>query len=416
MSAADDALFHAAGALLDAQSPSKLGVAVSGGSDSIAALNILTGAARARDISIAAITINHGLRAEAEAEAAFVAESCKKLGIRHDIRRWQDWDGSGNLQAQARDARYGLMAAWARETGVDYIALGHTQDDQAETFLMRLARGAGVDGLSEMKRVFSRGGVTWLRPFLRSSRAALRAHLLRHGLNWVDDPSNDDPQFERVRLRQAMAQFGEVGLDTATLSQSSQNLADVRDALDFYVRCAAADFVQIEQGDVLLSDMSQTPPEVRRRLISAILRWMSGDDFAPRAAAMAQLQDGLDAAGKHVLAGCVITRDGQQTRFTREWNAVRGLTCATDEVWDNRWRLEGPHAAGLHVRALGEDGLSACPDWRSGGLPRVSLLASPSVWDGETLVSAPLTGGNNGWNALLRSDFRDDLQASQQGI
>ncbi len=416
MSDADDALFEAAGILLDAQTPAKLGVAVSGGSDSIAALNLLSGAARARGISVAAITVNHGLRPEAEQEAEFVSETCDKLGIRHDVRRWQDWDGAGNLQAEARNARYALMADWARETGVDHIALGHTQDDQAETFLMRLARGAGVDGLSEMRRVFSRDGVTWLRPFLRSSRAALRAHLLRHGLTWVDDPSNEDPQFERVRLRNAMGQFDDLGLSIQNLSQSAQHLGDVRDALDHYVAQAARDSVQLDQGDVLLADIPDAPVEIRRRLLSRVLHWMSGAEFAPRGAAISQLQNGLEATGKHLLAGCIATFADGQTRITREWNTVRDVDCATDQIWDNRWRLEGPHAPDLRIAALGEAGLSQCGDWRGGGLPRISLLSSPAIWRGQTLVAAPLTAENNGWSAQLVSDFRDDLRRAGRSI
>ena len=92
-------------------------------------------------------------------------------------------------------------------------------------------------------------------------------------------------------------------------------------------------------------------------------------------------------------------------RITREFNAVRDLTCSTETVWDDRWRLDGPHESGLEIRALGEAGLRDCADWRIVGIPRMSLLASPSVWRGNALISAPLAGFENGWQAGLKEDF-----------
>ena len=133
--------------------PGPVAVAVSGGGDSVALLLLLqeTGAR-----PLAAVTVDHGLRPESAAEAAAVAALCSARGIAHTLLRWEEPAGAGNLQARAREARRRLIGDWARGRGIGAVALGHTLDDQAETFLLRLARGSGVDGLSGMAPVMVR--------------------------------------------------------------------------------------------------------------------------------------------------------------------------------------------------------------------------------------------------------------------
>ncbi|MGB7244318.1 MAG: tRNA lysidine(34) synthetase TilS, partial [Sulfitobacter sp.] len=144
--------------------PRHLGVAVSGGGDSVALLCLLQQFCAAQDIRLFAVTVDHGLRAEAAAEARTVAGLCATLDVPHDILQWTDWNGVGNLQSRARDARYRLMSDWARNREISMIALGHTADDQAETFLLRLARRAGVDGLSAMANRVEHHGMIFCRP------------------------------------------------------------------------------------------------------------------------------------------------------------------------------------------------------------------------------------------------------------
>ena len=127
--------------------PQVLGVAVSGGSDSMALLHLMHEFCQINKIELQAVTVDHRLRPEAAQEAAHVARQCAEMGLPHDTLIWQDWSGEGNLQNAARNARYHKMACWAGTRGIDTIAVGHTADDQAETVLMRLARRSGVDGL-----------------------------------------------------------------------------------------------------------------------------------------------------------------------------------------------------------------------------------------------------------------------------
>ncbi|MEZ5715745.1 MAG: tRNA lysidine(34) synthetase TilS [Paracoccaceae bacterium] len=198
MSGTPDAfLYHIVGWPFVNAKVGHVAVAVSGGGDSMALLLLIEHWAREHGAKLSAVTVDHGLRPEAAGEAAMVAAFCAGRGIPHDTLKWSGWDGKGNLQAAARAARYRLIADWARAKGVETVCLGHTRDDQAETFLMRLARKAGSDGLRGMDRDFEREGLRWARPVLGIGRADLRAFLERRGVAWVEDPSNQDEGFDR---------------------------------------------------------------------------------------------------------------------------------------------------------------------------------------------------------------------------
>ena len=192
---------------LDALIPSgaRVGVAVSGGADSLALLLL---AAAARPAAIEAATVDHGFRAESRGEAETVAAVCSKLGIPHAILdvRWREKPKTA-IQERARQERYRLLGFWAEERGLRAVATGHHADDQAETFLMRLNRGAGVRGLAGMRpRSIAPGtDIRLIRPLLRWRHSELEDVCAAAHLTPAVDSSNDDAQFERVRLRQSLA-------------------------------------------------------------------------------------------------------------------------------------------------------------------------------------------------------------------
>lgn len=377
--------------------PGALGVAVSGGGDSMALLHLLAAYGPVR-----AVTVDHGLRPEAAREATFVGETCAGLGVPHDILRWH-WDGQGNLQDRARRARRRLIADWAARAGVTHVALGHTADDQAETFLMRLAREAGVDGLSGMAAKTVSHGLTWLRPLLGHGREELRDYLRARGLAWVEDPSNEDPHYERVKARRALAALAPLGIEAGTLARVSAQLAEARAALEAQVAALVEENARLEAGDILIgrAALAAAPAEIQRRLLSEALRWVASAEYAPRRAALARLLEDIAAARRATVHGCLVQPTRAQVRIGREFNAVAGTHAPAPGVWDGRWRLEGPAKEGLEIRALGPEGFAQCPDPRASGLPRAALLVSPAVWDGDHLVAAPLAGMGENWRAEI---------------
>ncbi|MGL4319255.1 MAG: tRNA lysidine(34) synthetase TilS, partial [Paracoccaceae bacterium] len=218
-----------AGLLLSAQYAfppegfNKVGVAVSGGGDSIALLHLMHRIAPHAGWDVQAVTVDHALRHESAREAAGVSDYCATLGIPHSTLHWDHGVIAGNVMDAARQARKRLIGDWARGLGISHIAMGHTADDQAETFLMGLARASGLNGLSGMRRVWREHGVMWGRPVLGHSRAELRSYLRRHGIAWVDDPTNDDDSFTRIKARKALVALAPLGITVKGLTTTVNN-------------------------------------------------------------------------------------------------------------------------------------------------------------------------------------------------
>ncbi len=385
--------------------PGPLGVAVSGGGDSVALLLLLH---RHGGRPLRAVTVDHGLRDGSAAEAAAVAALCARLAIPHAVRRWERGSDplAGNLQDRAREARHGLVAAWAREAGIAAVALGHTLDDQAETFLMRLARGSGVDGLAAMAPVTARDGLLWLRPLLAARRAALRDWLAAEGIGWADDPSNDDPRFDRVRARAALPLLAPLGLGPERLAATAAAMARARAALDEATAALArAHLTAGEAGDVEIdaTALAEAPAELALRLLAAALCWVSGARYRPRLAALEAARAAV--AGGRVglgltLHGCVVRPRRGRIAIRREPARVAAPVPAAHGVWDGRWRLVArpPAADGrATIGALGTAGLARVADWRASGLAREALLTTPAVWDGDALVAAPVLCPGSPW-------------------
>ena len=361
---------------------------MSGGGDSMAMLHL----AVTCGLRPAVVTVNHGLRAEAAAEADQVAQVAASCGLNHTTLLWQGWDHSGNLQDAARKARRSLIAAWARENHITTVALGHTQNDVAETVLMRLARGAGVDGLATMAHHWPEGGILWQRPLLGFTRAELRTWLQGQGKTWVEDPSNDNPRFDRVRARKVLVHLQPLGITPAGLAQVAANLADAREALDALADQWAAQSLREEAGTVLINPALWTAPaETQRRVLQRVLLWIAPADYAPRGQQVGHLLTRLAAGQAATLAGVRFTHGRGGLRALREVKAA-APRCAANEIWDGRWQMVGDMPQGAELGALNTAGLAQCPAWRSTGLPRAALLASPAVWVGDRLIAAPLAG------------------------
>jgi tRNA(Ile)-lysidine synthase len=386
-----------------------LGLAVSGGGDSVAMLRLALDWATARGVGLFVYSVDHGLRPEAADEVRFVAALCQQFGVTHRSMAWGGWNGQGNLSADARRARYDLIANAAHADGVATVLLAHTQDDQAETVLMALARRAGVDGLSGMPVARQDRGLVWQRPLLYVTRQRLRDYLTELGQDWVDDPTNEDSSYERVRMRQSREMLDRLGLTLDALSDVAGNMQRVRAVMDHAVTLALKRHASPIAGAVKLApDVLNEPAEVQRRLLTHCIAWTAplakparGDEVQRK---LADLAEGRAAT----LQGCLLLVKKDAFWIVREPAAADHI-CESGAIWDGKWKLSGPEA--LSVRALGEEGLKLCPNWRDSGLLRPILLASPAIWDHSRLIAAPLAGYGHGWSADLHLSDADFFNA-----
>ncbi|MEO6246962.1 MAG: tRNA lysidine(34) synthetase TilS [Sphingomicrobium sp.] len=281
----------------------RIGLAVSGGPDSLALLLL---AAAARPGMIAAATVDHRLRPEARAEAEQVAAICGDRAVPHAIlsARWTNLP-TANLQARARDERYALLADWGDAEGLAAIATAHHADDQAETLLMRLARGSGIAGLGGVRPSRPMGErVALIRPLLKWRKSELAEVVATAGLAALDDPANRDPRHDRARTRQWLAD--NPGLDPLRLAASAAWLREADDALE-WITASLREARLTRTADAVTLDPSDIPPELRRRLLLAAFSDFgaappSGPDLS-RALAALRLGDTVTLAGIKLVGG-----------------------------------------------------------------------------------------------------------------
>ena len=281
-----------------ARDAAKLGLAVSGGPDSLALLLLAHAALPGR---VEAATVDHGLRAESAEEARGVARVCADLGVPHRTLAVRVELAGDGVQSAARGARYAALSGWMGEQGLAALATAHHADDQAETLLMRLNRASGVAGLAGVRERGPVPGASGLllRPLLGWRRADLAAVVAGAGLQAVDDPSNADDRYDRARLRGQLA--GAPWLDIPAIARSAAHLADADAALDW---AAEREWREAVEKDGLgLTYRPRAPRAVALRVLARIVTALDGE--APRGAALARLFDSLLARQPASIGGLV---------------------------------------------------------------------------------------------------------------
>ncbi len=408
----------------------RIAVAVSGGPDSLALLYLIAGWVKGRnpEPEITALTVDHRLRPSSREEAEAVAKQAARLGVPHATLTWSHGDLDGrNVQERARQARYSLMAGYCHAHGIPALLTAHQLDDQAETMLMRLKRGSGLDGLAAIPGESAFAGLALLRPLLDVRKERLVATLASAGIGYASDPSNADPRFERTTIRRDMAALGALGFSPEAFARSAARLRRARAALDeTAARFLASEARFDEAGFALIARdaLLSASEEIALRALSRVLAAIGGRPEPIRLSKLEALLSNLGEAPQrtHTLGGCRIEAAAEDFAVYREMRAEGlpefSLRPGEKALWDNRFsvQLGGDAASPVMVRALGQaetfDPASLSPELAA--LPRRARLALPAAFSGGTILlpelgavhgtrcgSAPLPG--HGFNVRFVS-------------
>jgi tRNA(Ile)-lysidine synthase len=390
-------------------------LAVSGGSDSTTLMVLFAEWLRHRRADASAhtvLTVDHCLRPESGAEARAVADQAAALGFRHAILAWRGPKPRTGVQAAAREARYQLMCDYMGAHDIATLFTAHTRDDQAETLLMRLARGSGLDGLAAIAPWIEMGSCTRtralriVRPLLGVAKTRLRATLEARGILWIEDPSNQSPAFERTRWRAGRANLEALGLSSEMLASSARRLQRARAALD-----AVADTYCTEGEGLVHTDrcgffridrerLRQAPEEIALRVIGRCIEAAGGSGepvpLGKLEPIVASLWQGkAQEHGSWTLARAQITAAGKVVQIEREPGrlALPVMTVAgrAKVLWDGRFVIEIADGleASLDVRALGGAGLAEAKRLGYAGKGASALLLAPSFWRENDLLAVP---------------------------
>jgi len=389
-----------------------IGIAVSGGPDSMALAFCLK---RWAQRPLFALIVDHGLRNGSSAEATNVKTFLDQLDIRADILKWDHDAITARLHEKARAARYALLTAACCHNGLRQLMTAHHRDDQAETVLMRLAKGSGVEGLSGMAEESERAGIRILRPFLTLSKQRLMATCVENNIPFVTDPSNQSPKFARGRLRKVMPLLAEEGLTTESLLRLGARAAEVSEALDYYTKDFLVRATSSQKGGVVYLDrvlFASVPRAIALRALAHCLRFVHPDDHPPEHDGLCSLSEAIREEGDaaRTFYGCIVSLTSTKVTFLREESGALErlpLKAGQTVLWDKRWAVTAAsEAPETMVAALGNqthaftDALS--PLLRR-QIPQGRVRASlPALWVGNKLEAIPSFEGTGMFSAVFR--------------
>jgi len=381
----------------------EIAVACSGGADSLTLALLIDAWARARGGTATALIVDHGIRENSLKEAEAVAVNLGERGMTCEILCNKTQVGTSNIQATARKVRYELLQRWCSVNGNLHLAFAHNQEDQAETVLLRLARGSGSDGLAAMAPISETPSVRILRPLLGVPRTRLQATLDHWNVKHIDDPSNRNRKFARVRMRSLSPVLAAEGLTAQRLAGTAARLARTRNSLESEVAVTLArSAIVYPSGYCHLSPqpLCRMSEEIALRALARVLICIGGNGYTPRLERIerlyAWLQDGTPGGGR-TLAGCRLLPCTSGLLVCREVSAAKSVVPAKGNLlWDGRFRLRlGTRSIG-DVKRLGTEGwrlaVAAIPALRKSTIPSAVMAGLPAIWKDRKLRSVPHLG------------------------
>ena len=299
-------------------------LAVSGGSDSLCLAYLSYKYASEFKNKIHILIVDHKLRKESYEEALKVKKILKNKKINSRILVWKDKVPKSNIQQNARKMRYSLMSKYCKKNKIKYLLTAHHMDDQIENFFIRLIRGSGITGLSSMSDTFNYdSNLKIIRPFLRFKKNDLKYVTLNYFNTYIEDPSNENEKYLRVRVRKYRRKFEKEGLDTYKIIKTVDNLLSAKKALDFYKNKALYKHVSFISKNKCLINKSiflEEAGEIIFKSFSDILSLVSGTYYPPRSKKIINLINRAkkDNFSKSTLGGCIIEKRDNFVSISKE--------------------------------------------------------------------------------------------------
>ncbi|MCV0394140.1 MAG: tRNA lysidine(34) synthetase TilS [Rhizobiaceae bacterium] len=364
---------------LEPGSRSAIVAAVSGGSDSLALLVLLNDWLAGDPVDLLAVTVDHGLRPESAAEAEAVARFCARLGIRHRTMRWTGAKPATGIAEAARLARYRLLAEAAEMAGTDLVLTGHTADDLAETVAMRAARGDGAGTAGMAPATLYENRVWFVRPLLGTRRVALQSLLRERGIDWVSDPTNEDPRFERARLRKQITADDHDRLIEqargAALRRTELVIAAAR-LIETAADMPSPGLIRLDRGRLNDAPLAEAVHALR-----LLLATVGGREYLLDPARTAALLTALTASRqRRAIAGTNVEARGETVFLWREWRGDGPRPVEINQgngIFDGRFRLSGPPGTRVAPRGKNTDPVGPVPRDVPPAIARAALACEP---------------------------------------
>ena len=386
----------------------KIAIAVSGGLDSMVLMKLANISKKINSKNIHIIVIDHNLREGSKEEALFVKEEASKLGLRSTILTWKGKKPTSKIQESARNERYNLLFNYCKENHISDLFLGHHLDDQIENFIFRMFRGSGVVGLTSFSNFSKRDGINLIRPLIEIPKSDLLVFAKKQKIKWVEDPSNLNLNFDRIKIRNSLQNFYDSGFDKKLFLKSINKLKSINDDIDFIAESYASKYIEVHENifvSIRKEFFINTPNEIQMRIVKNCIRLFAPDKlYSPKDIKIINLLKWMKKNSNikaKTLGGTLFKKNTDEILLYKEvknLNNIKPIDISKSEFkcWDNRFLIKSNKDFNGKISYLGPEGVKVLKSKKidinktKKNAPIAAIYSSPAIWDKKRLISAPI--------------------------
>ncbi len=380
----------------------KIAIAVSGGLDSMVLMNLANASKKINSKNIHIIVIDHNLRKGSKEEALFVKEEANKLGLKSVILTWQGKKPTSKIQETARKERYSLLFDYCKENYISDLFIGHHLDDQIENFIFRMFRGSGIVGLTSFSNFSKRENINLIRPLIEISKSDLLVFAKKQKIKWVEDPSNLNLNFDRIKIRNTLQNFYDSGFDKKLFLKS------INDDIDFVAESYVSKYIEVHENifvSIGKEFFIKTPNEIQMRIVKNCIRLFAPNNlYSPKDIKIINLLKWMKKNSNikaKTLGGTLFRKKNNEIILYKEvknLNNIKPIDISKSEFkcWDNRFLIKANKNFNGKVSYLGPEGVKALKSKNidiskaKKNAPIAAVYSSPAIWDKKRLISAPI--------------------------
>ena len=386
----------------------KIAIAVSGGIDSMVLMKISSLSKKIKSNNIHILTINHDLRKGSKEETLFVRKEADKLGLKVSILTWKGKKPKSGIQEKARKKRHNLLFNYCKKNNISDLFFAHHLDDQIENFIFRMFRGSGIVGLTSFSNFSKIDKINLIRPLIDTPKSDLLLFAKKQKIEWIEDPSNLNLDFDRVKIRNVLKNFYDSGFDKKLFLKSIRKLKSINEDIELLTGDYITKYIEVYENiyvSIKKEFFSNSPKEIQMRVIKNCISFFAPEQlYSPKDIKIINILNWIKCNPKvdsKTLGGTLFKKNNNVIILYKEVNKlshIKPVNISKSEFksWDNRFLVKSNVKIDGKISYLGPEGVKILKSKKidvnkaKKNAPIAAIYSSPAIWQKKRLISAPI--------------------------
>ena len=386
----------------------KIAIAVSGGIDSMVLMKVSSLSKKIKPKNIHILTINHDLRKGSKEETLFVRKEADKLGLKATVLTWKGKKPKSGIQEKARKKRQNLLFNYCKKNNISDLFFAHHLDDQIENFIFRMFRGSGIVGLTSFSNFSKIDKINLIRPLINTPKSDLLLFAKKQKIEWIEDPSNSNLDFDRVKVRNVLKNFYDSGFDKKLFLKSISKLKSINEDIELLTGDYIANYIEVYENiyvSIKKEFFSNSPKEIQMRVIKNCISFFAPEKlFSPKDIKIINILNWIKCNSKvesKTLGGTLFKKNNNAIILYKEVNKlshIKPVNISKSEFksWDNRFLVKSNVKIDGKISYLGPEGVKILKSKKidvnkaKKNAPIAAIYSSPAIWQKKRLISAPI--------------------------